>query len=304
MVIREKHSVESLSEPVRFIDYCIGLFPHFPTRNAVKKGIKRNELLLNDEIPSTGVWLNPGDVIAHVDPGNELPKPYHISIPIEMEEDVFLIVNKPAGLVVSGNQYRTLENALVDKVKLSSRPDALKWSQPVHRIDWATRGLVVFAKTRSAQTSLMQQFENRTVEKRYHAVLIGELKEKRVVSDLIDDKEAISELVPILSVPSLRNGTLTLVRLIPKTGRTHQLRIHCAKIGHPIVGDTLYGEKGGVLLHKGLFLAATDIAFFHPETEVPIHVQMEVPQKFHRFMMREKRRWERYHTNDSDPHQK
>lgn len=92
---------------------------------------------------------------------------------------------------------------------------------------------------------------------------------------------------------SLKNETLSLVELSPKTGRTHQLRIHCKYIGHPIVGDKIYGEEGNVMNHKGLFLAAKSIAFEHPITKEAMMIEINQPDKFDALLKREEAWWMR-----------
>ena len=82
----------------------------------------------------------------------------------------------------------------------------------------------------------------------------------------------------IKSVASLRSGFISLIKLIPKTGRTHQLRIHCAGMGNPILGDKLYGESGNVLLHKGLFLVATELNFIHPILKTDVNIKFSCHQ--------------------------
>ncbi|MDX2360901.1 MAG: RluA family pseudouridine synthase [Crocinitomicaceae bacterium] len=296
MIVLEQHRVTDNSKERRFIEYCIGLFPQIQSKNAVKKAIKREELLLNGEVGRTGTWVSEGDDIQLVEGIRKAPKPFPMAIDIVFEDDHITVVNKPSGLVVSGNKFQTLENALVDQVQLSKAPDALEWVKPVHRLDGPTSGLVLCAKTYSARINLMRQFEGRTVDKLYHAVLMGKCSKSEVIDSPIEDQECLSELEPIRCVKSLRSGHMTLVQLKPKTGRTHQLRIHCQSIGHPIVGDTQYGDEGNVLLHKGLFLAATSIAFIHPVSGVRTSFTLDIPSKFKSLMERESRRYDKYHS--------
>jgi len=93
---------------------------------------------------------------------------------------------------------------------------------------------------------------------------------------------------------SLKNGYLNLVKLYPKTGRTHQLRIHLSKIGNPILGDQLYGPKNGTLKHKGLFLCATKLELDHPSKNERIKIEINAPEKFKKRMENENIRWNKY----------
>jgi len=285
----ERHSVGKLESPVRLVDYTIGLFPQLATRNAVKKAIKRNEILHNGVQAETGTYLSTGDIIELVDLEHKSPKYFDLEIEIVYQDDYFVIVNKPPGLVVNGNQFQTLENALVDRLEISKQTDALKWAKAVHRLDAATRGLVILAKSMRAHRDLAKLFEERKIKKTYHAVVVGTPeKEKGIITELVDNHSAETEFEVLENIKSLRNESLSLLRLFPKTGRTHQLRKHCAGIGHPIVGDVLYGVTGRTLLHKGLFLAATSLEFNHPVSNELIAVSLPVPSKFVNYLIREK----------------
>ncbi len=290
MIVVETHNVPEVITPNRLVDYCIGLFAQTPTKNAVKKAIKRRELMHNSILATTGVWVRENDKIQLVDPQSKLPKPFPLLIDIVHEEDAFAIVFKPAGLVINGNQFRTLENALMNQLSKSTAPDALKWGRPVHRLDSATSGLVIIAKTLEAHRKFGNLFSERKIKKQYHAIVQGEL-ENQLITTQIDSKSAESKLSFISSVQSLRNGFVSLVLLEPATGRTHQLRKHCAEIQHPIVGDQLYGESGNVMKHKGLFLVATSLEFNHPLTDEAMKISVPIPAKFGALLNREERRF-------------
>ena len=290
MIVLHSHTVEKLDAPVRLVDYCIGLFPQTPTKNAVKKSLKRGELKHNSEAGRSGIWISTGDLIQLIDTQSHLPKAFPLDIEIVHEEDVFAVVFKPPGLIVNGNQFRTLENALIDQLTPSEAPDALKWGKPVHRLDSATSGLVIIAKTLEAHRLFGELFASRKIQKVYHAIVQG-VPENQSIFTEVDAKSAETKLTVISSVPSLRNGHVSLVQLEPKTGRTHQLRIHCAEIGHPIVGDQLYGEVGNVMKHKGLFLVATSLEFDHPITQLSVKISVPIPAKFEALVKREERRF-------------
>ena len=263
--------------------------------------MKRGEVIHNSRVGKTGNWVTQNDVIQLVDPQLKRPKPFPLEIEIVHEEDSFAVVVKPAGLLINGNQFRTLENALIDQLKLSSSEDALKWGKPVHRLDSATSGLVIIAKTLEAHRKFGDLFSERKIKKEYHAVVQGR-PEDQIISSDVNSKVAESKMTVISSVPSLRNEYLSLVRLEPKTGRTHQLRIHCKEITHPIVGDKLYGEEGNVMKHKGLFLAATSLQFEHPMSSEIMTISIPVPPKFEALLKREARRFlddEGYNENAS-----
>lgn len=300
MIEIDKHIVEELNEPVRFVDYCIGVFPQLMTKNAVKKAIKKNELLINGVIASTGVWMNHNDEITLVDNQNRILKAFPLDIEIVYEDDDIVVVNKPSGLVVSGNMFRTLENVMVEKIKPSNKVDKNKNAKPIHRLDSATSGLIMMSKNASSHREFAKLFEKRSIHKTYHAIVVGEFNSQagRISND-INGQHAETDFEILKVVNSLRSDKMSLLKLHPKTGRTHQLRIHCADQGNPIVGDTLYGEKGNTLLHKGLFLCATKLSFIHPITKNEVHIEKEVPHKFHSLLEREERRWKQFRDVES-----
>lgn len=282
--------VSGLSESQRFVDFAIGLFEGFETRSAVKKGIRRNRFKLNGALPETGTWVKNGDIILLLLDSRK-PKAYDLDIEIVFEDAFLAIVNKPAGLRVSGNAFKTLENCLVDQLTISEEPDALSWALPIHRLDIPTSGLVIFAKTSKARRLLGEMLENRQISKTYHAIVHGKPVSQTIATS-IDGKESHSKLEFLESVQSLKNEHLSLVKLNPVTGRKHQLRIHCASINCPIVGDKTYIDTNGTFTHKGLFLSATSLEFKHPITDEKIFVEIKIPPKFHSLLSREQRRWD------------
>ena len=292
MIVLETHIVPELQNPIRFVDYAIHRFPGVETRNAVKKAIKKHRFLINGEEAQTGTWLKQEDRIELLEK-RERPKAYDKKIDIVYEDDYLLIANKPAGLIVSGNQFKTLENCLVDQVKKTSEADALDWALPVHRLDASTSGLVIFAKTMKARRKLGEMLETKMITKQYHAIVHGAPKSQDITNG-IQGKTAESKLKVVRSVESLQNEHLSLVQLEPITGRTHQLRIHCQYIGHAIVGDSKYTNPNGTFRNKGLFLAATDLYFDHPITEEQIEARIPIPNKFNALLEREARRTKRY----------
>ncbi len=294
MFTLKTHHVKNVLESNRLSDYTCGIFNALPSRKSVKKAIKRGEIRLNGEIAQTGTWVKENDIIELIDLELTPPKQYNLDLEVVFEDDYLAVINKPAGIVVSGNQFKTIANSLQGNVSLSTQEDALKWVKPVHRLDNPTSGLLIIAKTAKALVDLGKQFENKAITKKYKAIVVGSTPTKGEIKTPINDLSSLTTFSTIRTINSLRNGTLSLIKLSPKTGRTHQLRIHLSSLGFPIVGDQIYGTKGETLQHKGLFLAAVEIQFQHPILNEMVHVKIDEPNKFKNFLAREERRWNKY----------
>jgi RluA family pseudouridine synthase len=294
MMIKDKHRVPEGISDVRLSDYARTAFPMIPSRKGIAKAIKRGEIWINGKPGQSGDWVQTGQTLELRDLQQRAPKTYPLPLKVVFEDQYLAVIDKPPGIEVSGNKFRTVENALTRCLSRSKLPDALSWPRPVHRLDYSTSGLLLVAKTASAQVFLGRLFEVRGIRKRYCAVVMGQLSGSGHVNEPINGLPAQSKYVTAETVPSLRNGHLTRVDLYPVTGRTHQLRIHMASIGHPIVGDQTYGEQGNVLKGKGLFLAAVELRFPHPANQQQISVSIDIPPKFKSLLKREQTRWEKY----------
>lgn len=292
-LLLEKHIVPSEITDVRLSDYGGGIFKSIPSRKGMKKAIDRGEVRVNGQPAGTGKYIGGGDLIELFDLQTRPPKPYEREIEVVFEDDFLAIVNKPAGLMTVGNAFKTLQNCLTGNLSKSKEKYALKYPRPVHRLDAATSGLVLTAKTPTAQTALGKMFAERDIKKKYAAIVTGKTEEAGNFAEEIDGKSACTRFEAISVVPSLRNDYLTLLHLYPETGRTHQIRKHTAAAGHPIFGDKLYGKEGEIYRGKGLFLAAIGLTFIHPITEQEMSVHISPPHKFASLLLREERRWKR-----------
>ena len=246
---------------------------------------------MNGVKTETGYWLKGGETISLVDLENKPPKPYHLELDIVYEDEYLAIINKPAGLLVSGNTFETVTNALAFNLSPSTSEDALKWPLTTHRLDKATSGLLIIAKTINCRIALGQLFENKEIQKTYHAVVMGDIPKSGIIDSEVDNKTAITHFETIKTVNSLRSEKLNLVQFKPKTGRTHQLRIHSARIGKSILGDTIYGAENNTLKHKGLFLCATGLSFQHPILKTEIKACIDYPKKYDKRLESEEKRW-------------
>ncbi len=297
MITKEIHLVPAGIRDVRLSDYARTAFPSVPSRKGIAKAIKRGEIRMDGKPAQSGDWVQTGQTLELVDLQQRKPKTYSLPLKVVFEDQYLAVIDKPPGIEVSGNKFKTIENALSGALSRSRRPDALPWPRPVHRLDYSTSGLLLVAKTASAQVFLGRLFEVRGIRKRYCAVVMGQLSGSGQVNEPINGLPARSKYESIKTVASLRSGHLTRVDLYPITGRTHQLRIHMAAIGHPILGDQKYGEKGNILKGKGLFLAAVALRFPHPANQQQISLSIDAPPKFNSLMQREQTRWEKFNPH-------
>ncbi len=278
----------------RFSDYACEAFAHLASRKGVKKAIKRGEVLVDGAPGVTGLRLRPGQRIEFLARERAPGTIYRLDLRVVYEDEWIAAVVKPPGVPVRGNAFKTLEHALPGSLTPSREPDALACPDPVHRLDAPVSGLLLAAKTARARAVLGRAFEGREIVKRYRAVVTGRVDAPGIIEGPVGGREAVTEYFPLRAVPSLRNGRLTLVELRPLTGRTHQLRVHMAEAGLPILGDALYGPPGRVLRGKGLFLCAVGLAFRHPASGEPLDIAIDEPEKFGLRLDRELRMWDRH----------
>lgn len=261
-------------------EYGVGIFEAAPTKSALKKALKKKYITVNGIIATTATLIVGGEHITLSIPKEAKPKKQLI-FPLEVlfEDEYLAAIHKPAGIEVSGNKFKTIANALPQNLKPSSLSDATR-PQPVHRLDYATTGIVLVGKTNSSIRALNNMFEDKTIVKTYYAVTIGEMKNHGTITSEIDGKPSESAYKVLESVPSERFGTLNLVELHPKTGRRHQLRKHLFGLGHPILGDKDYALDGLILKGKGLYLHACALEFEHPFTKEAIRIADQLPKRF------------------------
>ena len=277
MKLVETHSVKDVTARIRIQEYGPLVFKTLPTRSSVKKAIKNELIYIDGVVATTADWIENGQLL-QVYQKERTTKVFSLNMQVLYEDDHIAVINKPSGYPTSGNYFKTIENALHYNLSTSSQIDALPRLLPVHRLDNLTSGLLIIAKTKTAQIHLNTQFEQKTILKEYNAIL-----EKRVqdilITKEIDGKTSVTTLKLIRAFD--KGGQVySLVRLFPKTGRTHQLRIHCSFIEAPIFGDALYGTKA----KEGLMLHASTISFIHPETQENVKFEAPFPNRFKNFI--------------------
>lgn len=254
------------------------ILTHVPLKG-IRRAIQRGQINVNTSRVASNYQVSPGDQIyIHIDTANkEVPE---FEIPIVREDDHYAVLNKPAGINVSGGRGLTITDSLGYILRESAEADALLVCKAVHRLDKPTSGLLLIAKTRQALRALSKQFEDRSIEKTYTALVHNRISSNGKIDFSLSGKAALTYYNPETNFVSA-GGDLTLVHLNPKTGRTHQLRKHMAFIGHPILGDIKYGDTKGKE-QEGLMLCATKLVFSHPLLKTSVRCEIGLPEFFNR----------------------
>ena len=303
MVILHRHTVPATYREAERIDaYLREVWEALPSRKSIQKALRRGAIIMTGKPLTSAHRVRAGEVYELWATG-ERPgaRDYDFRHTVVYEDDYLAVLHKPAGWVVSGNQFKTVQNCLRVSLTASPLPDALDWPRPVHRLDAPTSGLLLIAKTRSAHGALGKLFAERAVKKVYHAVTAGYLPDNGSIRLPLDGKTAHTTYTAIRRVRSLRNDWLSLAEIHLHSGRTHQIRRHFAACGYPLCGDRLYQpHAAGTFRGKGLMLAATGLAFNHPITDECVELEIPVPAKFESLLRREARRWSKYREQQAE----
>ncbi len=317
-------TVDPGQQPLRIDKFLIDRIPQI-SRNKIQISCKTNCLLVNDSPVKPNYKVKPGDELVLLIPEEKEELeilPEDIPLDIVYEDDDLLVLNKNAGLVVHpgyGNKHGTLVNALAFHFKNLPTSNGTDRPGIVHRLDKATSGLMVIAKTEFAHSHLAKQFFDRTSERTYHAIVWGEptepdgvieghigrsLKNRKVMSVFEDGEYGKSAITTYKTLRSY--GYVTLIQCKLKTGRTHQIRAHFKHIGHPLFGDPEYGGnkilKGTTFTKYKQFvennfkllprqaLHAKTLGFEHPTKGVFMQFDSEIPDDMQSVIDR----WENY----------
>ncbi|MBR1857553.1 MAG: RluA family pseudouridine synthase [Oribacterium sp.] len=273
------------------------------SRSYASKLIKDDRIQLNGKSCKASSRVKEGDELLI-----DMPEPVSLDvvaedIPLDIvyEDEDFLIVNKPKGMVVhpaAGHYQGTLVNAVMNHCgeELSTINGVMR-PGIVHRIDKNTTGLLVVCKNDKAHKSLAEQLKEHSITRKYVAIVCGNIKEdsgtvdaplgrskkdrKKQAIDMVDGRDAVTHL-RVLE----RFSDYTLVECILETGRTHQIRVHMASIGHPVLGDDVYGPKKCPFTLEGQCLHAKVLGFIHPSTGEYVEFDSEYPEYLKRLMDR------------------
>jgi len=286
MQIKEIHTVPKLENSIRFQEYAVGIFKTLPTKSGVKKAIKKKLISINGDIATTALFiLGEEKVILFESEDSSNFKRLKLTLEVIFEDDYLAIINKPAGILVSGNKFKTISNALDQNLIKSRQLDAVK-AKPIHRLDYPTTGLLLIGKTNASIIALNKLFEYKQIKKTYFAITIGQMEVSGIINTLIDNKNSETHYEVMKTVVSKRFEYLNLVKLSPKTGRRHQLRKHMLSLGNPILGDKEYCNEKLILNGKGMYLHAGILEFIHPFTKQQIKIKKDFSNKFKKIFIK------------------
>jgi len=290
----QQHDVEfTVDTPGERLDKVLAARLDQFSRVQIQALIRDGLVTVNGRPAKSSYRVEAGDVIRVSVPVTEAesgPEPEAIPLAVLFENDDLAVIDKPAGMVVHpayGHRSGTLVNAV-----LARWPSIAAWGEPeragiVHRLDKETSGVIMVAKTPEALEALRALFKERVVEKRYLALVEGtpdtpdgiidapigrDPNQRKRMAVARDGREAVTEFHVIEQYDEF-----SLVDVFPKTGRTHQIRVHLAFIGHPVVGDTVYGRRRQRIRMKRHFLHAAAISFPLPGSGEIVTVEAPLP---------------------------
>ena len=287
------HLVPFIYIPQRIDAYLAKVLEGKFSREEIKTALDEKKIRMNGQPVKPRGLVREGDRIqADLEPKPAFEmKAENISLKIHYEDDAILVVEKPAGMVVhpgAGNKHGTLVHALLGRGGDLSSLGGKERPGIVHRLDKDTSGILLVAKNNAAHKALQSQFMSRSLSKTYTALVNGqiEFEEGRVLESIGHDPKVRHKMMVSSHekareaesyyhvVKRFRYSTLIEVRIV--TGRTHQIRVHMAHLGHPVVGDMIYGNgKPG----DRLCLHASKIEFLHPRTEELMKFESEIPKE-------------------------
>lgn len=280
------------------IDKCISLLAEELSRSFIQKLIKEGNVLVNGKPVKGSYRVKCEDEVVFSVPESVEPdiEPENIPLDILYEDADLIVVNKPKGMVVhpaAGHYTGTLVNALMYHCgnELSGINGVLR-PGIVHRIDRDTTGSVIACKNDKAHRCIAEQLKEHSITRTYHAIVCGHLKQsegtiegdigrhpvdrKKMAINVKNGKKAVTHY----KVLDTLNNKYTYIECKLETGRTHQIRVHMASIGHPILGDTVYGPAKCPFKLTGQTLHAKTLGFIHPTTGQYVEFDAELPNYF------------------------
>lgn len=303
ITIDEKHAEQRLD------NFLIAILKGVP-KTRIYRIVRKGEVRVNKGRCDVSYKLAMGDIV-RVPPIRVAESPEAPIIPpslkfnlenqILYEDEGFIVLNKPSGFAVHGGSG--VNSGIIEALR-QIRPQQ-KFLELVHRLDKETSGCLLVAKKRSILKILHEYFRGDGIQKTYLALLEGQFKHKKQIVDvpLLKNTAHSGERIVTVNKNGKSAETLftrlksyqscTLVHAAPKTGRTHQIRVHAAWLGHPIIGDTRYGNEDSNRQFKQrgyrrLFLHAEQLTFLHPVTQVKLHFNAPLPEDLEALLTHEK----------------
>jgi 23S rRNA pseudouridine1911/1915/1917 synthase len=306
----------SLEDAGRRLDQFLAARLESVSRARVQEMIAEGLVLVNDAAAKASLKLRGGERITVQGEAQRAPlKAFAEEIPLDIvyEDDDLAVINKAAGMTVhagagasdDARNRGTLVNALLHHMASLSKVSGDLRPGIVHRLDKETSGLIVVAKNDDAHRKLSAQFAAREVKKKYVALVHGWVKKDsgtlaqsisrdpvrrmKMTSRIEGGRAAVTHYRVVRRLDT-RFGKFTLLDVKIDTGRTHQIRVHVAAMGHPVVGDTMYGApaqargKSAVIVLKRNFLHAAELEFLHPRTGETIALKSELPAELREFL--------------------
>ena len=291
-----KEYIIETEDKIGRLDKVVSLLDSNISRTYAQKMIKNGDILVNGNSVKESYKTSIGDTIKIeeliVEETNI--KPQDIDLDVIYEDNDIIVVNKPKGMVVhpgNGNKDNTLANAVMNRCKGSLSAIGGKIRPGiVHRLDKDTTGLIIVAKNDLAHINMSNQIKERRVKKTYIALVRGRIKENEATINMpiarstqdrkkmAVDKKGKEAITHFKVIKKYRN--FTLIELNIETGRTHQIRVHMAEIGFPVVGDATYSNGKNPFGVSSQLLHAKKLEFLHPITNLRIELEAPLPEEF------------------------
>lgn len=279
------------------IDKCLALLTDTLSRSYIQKLIKEDKVYVNNQCVKANYRVKNEDEVCFYLPKCEEPEilPQDIELDILYEDDSIIVINKPKGMVVhpaAGHYKDTLVNALLYHCKDSlSGINGVLRPGIVHRIDRDTTGSLVVCKNDSAHNFIAGQLKEHSVTRKYYAIVYGVLKDDFGTIDKPIGRSATDRKKMAVNVQNGRNAVThykvlkrfekyTYIKCQLETGRTHQIRVHMASIGHPLLGDEVYSQRTSPFHLTGQTLHAKTLGFIHPDSLEYMEFEAPLPEYF------------------------